>query len=242
MMKVIRVESQESNDNDSLLAWAKQFSLRKRLDSQLSTLITLLLLSACGFSPLYSSSYQASQLVDLASVAVEVSSDRTTEDFSKIESNVARRYSELFKAEINERTNSATASTPKRFTLSISLTEQQSSQFVNPDGTASRGALTYASHYKVTRLSDMKIIATGSIARTSSYNTAPNADYTSYVSLEDARKRAIMELAQAYKLRLAELVPTLADPNAGEKTTENTNKPVPVLQPAPSYETLRSRH
>ena len=111
---------------------------------------------------------------------------------------------------------------------------------MNPDGTASRGDKVYDSSYTISSLADGKRIATGSIQRTSSYNTSPNADYASYVSIEDARKRGILELAQDYKFRLAALLPTLNDPEAIAPEPTLPDKTLPVLQPIKGYETLRS--
>jgi hypothetical protein len=202
----------------------------------------MLLLGACGFQPLHSRAYEASQPVNLSMLQIEVSGTEAQLDVTRGDTGVPRRYSELLKAEISESPRVLPTGQATSFKLSISFTEQQAAQFVNPDGTASRGTLNYVSRYEITRLGDKKAIARGDLTRMSSYNTAPNADYTSYISLEDARKRGILELAQAYKLRLAQLMPVLANPDAAEMLQKTDDVALPALQPAPSYETLRSRN
>lgn len=192
----------------------------------LSSSVLLLLLGACGFQPMHSQSYREQLSVDLSALIIEVEGSRTD---SQHVSNVGRRYSELLEAEITDQVNPGGVRSAKQFKLAISYNEQQVGLFVNPDGTASRGDIIYTSNYTITRLSDQMTVASGSLNRTSSYSTSPTADYASYVSIEDARKRGILELAQDYKLRLAALVPTLNNPTriAVEKPQEN----IPILQP-----------
>ena len=105
--------------------------------------------------------------------------------------------------------------------------------------TASRGDLLYNSTYTITRRRDGKVVATGTLQGTSSYNSSPTADYASYVSIENARKQGVTELAQAYKLRLAALLPTLNDPTASAIVAPAVG-PSTELQPDHSRETFRS--
>jgi hypothetical protein len=197
--------------------------------------LSLVTLSACGFTPLHSQSYRESQALNLSSIAV-VASGETTANASSIANNIPRRYSELLRAEIEDQVNPAADMAEKLFTLTIRFTETDVALFVKPDGTASRGDLTYYSTYIITRMHDGKQLGSGSIQRVSSYNTSSTADYASYVSIEDARKRGILELAQDYKLRLAVILPSLND-------AKPLPAPVlaPALQPARSYETFSPR-
>jgi hypothetical protein len=200
--------------------------------------MSMLLLASCGFQPLHSQSYRESQALNLSSIAV-VASGETTTNAASIASNIPRRYSELLRAEIEDQVNPAADVAEKLFTLTITFTETDVPLFVKPDGTASRGDLTYYSTYVITRTRDGKQLSSGAIQRVSSYNTSSSADYASYVSIEDARKRGILELAQDYKLRLAVLLPALNAPDAAPATPAMT--PAPALQPSRSYETFRAR-
>ncbi len=206
---------------------------------------SLLLLTACGFQPVHGQSYHASQSADLSSILFEVSGVDGTPNAVGSNAMVARRYSELLKAEITDQLNPTGTRAEKQFKVAISYTEQQVGLFVNPDGTASRGDLVLTSSYTITRLADAKPITTGSITRTSSFNTSPTADYASYVSIEDARKRGIIELAQDYKLRLAGLLPMINDPasllNNPPKKPEKKPEDSPLLEIRRPDETYRPR-
>lgn len=154
-------------------------------------LAALLALAACGFRPVHGRDYQAEQSDHLASIAVVV--DNT-------------RQGQLLKAEIERGVNPDYTRAEKLYTLSIQLSEQDLYLFINPDGTAGRGDVQFTSTYTLTRNLDGKVIKAGRLNRVSSYNISETADYATYVSEEDARKRGVVELAQDYKLRLANLM------------------------------------
>lgn len=198
-----------------------------------------LTLASCGFEPLHSEAYRASQAVDLSSIRV-LAVGSTTENAVAVANNMDRRYSELLTAEIEGQVNPTSLAAEKLYTLAITFNELDAASFVKPDGTASRGDLNYTSTYTITRLRDAKTVASGTIQRVSTYNTSPSADYASYVSIEDARKRGILELAQDYKLRLASLLPALNNPYA-QAVKAPEPEVAPPLQPMRGYETLRSR-
>lgn len=154
-------------------------------------LAALLALAACGFRPVHGRDYQAQQDASLSSVQVSV--DNT-------------RLGQLLKAEIETGVNPGYEHAEKRYALNITLSENDVYLFVNPDGTAGRGDVVFTSSYQLVRNADRKTIKTGTLKRVSSYNISESADYATYVSEEDARRRGIVELAQDYKLRLANLM------------------------------------
>lgn len=201
--------------------------------SHLSLLLTCHLLIACGFTPLHGQTYREANSVDLSSLIIEVAGVNATANATSV---LPRRYGELLEAEIRDRVDPGAVHQAKQFTLTINFSETESSLFVNPDGTASRGDLIYDSHYTITRIADSKQVASGTIQRISSYNTAPTAEYTSYVARETARKRGMIELAQEYKLRMATLLPTLNNPEATAVEAQ-PDKNLPELQKQRPYET-----
>lgn len=154
-------------------------------------LAALLALAACGFRPVHGSEYQAQQNNSLAAVQVEV--DTT-------------RLGQLLKAEIENGVNPDYRRAEKLYTLAIALSETDAYLFINPDGTAGRGDVQLSSTYTLRRTLDGAVVKTGRLNRVSSYNISETADYATYVSQEDARKRGIVELAQDYKLRLSNLM------------------------------------
>ncbi len=210
-----------------------------RMCAGFSLLVSLvcLLVSACGFEPLHADAQRQGRSVDLANIQITVSANAAAVG-NRRSSIIPRRYLELLKVEIEDNVNPHAQRGEKRFALDVSFSENDIALFVNPDGTASRGDLNYTSSYAIKRLSDGVVVASGSLVRVSSYNSSPTADFASYVSIEDARKRGILELAQDYKLRLATLLPTLNDPKANAIEPKPV-APAPALQPVRNYETLR---
>ena len=204
-------------------------------------LLLTILLSACGFQPLQGTEYRSSLGVDLSSININVDTQplKSMTSFStSTDSTPPRHYGELLKAEIRDRVNPLNSSAPKLYDMKITYAESNVSIFVRPDGTAGRGNLVYNSAYTITRISDQKVVANGSVSSVASYNSSPTADYAAYMSLEDARKRAVLDLAQTYELRLAALLPTLNDPKA--TAIEKIPTDLPVLQPVHGYENSTS--
>ena len=153
-----------------------------------AALTTLLLLVACGFQPLHGRAYRANQSIDLSSIMVNVDTSRS---------------GQLLEAEIKDAINPAFEKREKLYRLTIKITQSEERLFINPDGSSGRSDIPVTSHYVLSRLTDGTVLDKGDITRVSSYNTSQTADYSSYVSLQDAQKRAIIELAQSYKLRIA---------------------------------------
>ncbi|OYW14265.1 MAG: hypothetical protein B7X02_00390, partial [Rhodospirillales bacterium 12-54-5] len=115
------------------------------------------------------------------------------------------RNGQLLEAEIKDAINPDYEHHEKIYGLNIAINSTETRLFINPDGTSTRSDIPLTSSYTLTRLSDGKLLDKGTITRISSYNTS-NADYSSYVSLRDAQRRGVMELAQNYKLRLANVL------------------------------------
>lgn len=156
-----------------------------------------LLVTACGFQPLHSQAYRAQQAIDLSSLVVQVDTDRR---------------GQLLEAEIADAVNPDYQPAQKLYLLDIDLTETDIPLFINPDGTSARGDIRLSSTYRLHRIADNMLVDKGSISRISSYNTSDQAaeGYASFVSLEDAKQRAVLELAQDYKLRMANLLSKLS--------------------------------
>ncbi len=158
--------------------------------------LTGLLLTSCGFQPLHSQSYRAEQRVAMSAVQVKV-------DHS--------RLGQLLEAEIADDVNPDYQQTPKTYELKVHLSVQDIALFINPDGTSARGDIRWVSNYELVKIADGTVVNTGNLTRVSSYNTGEDAStgYASFVSVEDAKKRGIIELGQDYKLRLANVLAQL---------------------------------
>ncbi len=149
-----------------------------------------LLLSACGFEPVHGRHAQDHySAVGLERVAVSVEGDQ--------------RLSQLLEAELADQLNPDYVRAPKDYTLSISITETLAGVFINPDGTSSRNNVNFDTTYILTKEGEQNPHDQGVISRVSSYNISERADYATFVAQQDARKRAVLELARAYKFKLA---------------------------------------
>lgn len=154
------------------------------------------LLTACGFQPLHGKAYREQQGIDLSALTVQVDNSRR---------------GQLLEAELSDAINPDFVRAEKLYRLSINLKEVDIPLFINPDGTSARGDIRLDSTYQLVRLADNAVVHSGSIQRISSYNTSDRAaeGYASYISVEDAKKRSTIELAQDYKLRMANLLTRL---------------------------------
>lgn len=161
----------------------------------LAIALALTLLAACGFEPVHGQRSSGTTYAGLEAIDVVVT-DRA-------------RLSQLLQAELEDQLNPDYISVPKRYTLSITLTEELTTAFLNPDGTSSRNDVALKSTYVLTPINPGTPPHSGRITRVSSYNVSDRADYATYVAEQDARKRSILELANAYKLRMAGLMAEL---------------------------------
>lgn len=184
-------------------------------------LLAVSALTGCGFEPVHGRAARAARVHRVESVRVVT--DNT-------------RLGQLLKAEIEDQTNPAGLRAEKPFTLTITTAETEISLFINLDGTSSRGDMQYVSSYVLTRTADGQKMDSGSITRISSYNISENADYASYVSREDARKRGIIELARDYNLRLSNLVPRLNGEVQPEPVSEPQPAPAPLMPVQDNHE------
>lgn len=182
-------------------------------------------LAGCGFEPVHGQATRARFELPLNAISIET--DRTP-------------LAQLLRAEIEDGINPGANREEHLFRLTIGLTETETSLFINPDGTSSRGDIVFSSQYSLARAKDGKVVDTGSLSRLSSYNISENADYATYVSREDARKRAVIELAQDYKLRLANLLPKINDPHATPNPPQ-ANNPQNLILPGSLNENFPAR-
>ena len=161
-------------------------------------LLMITTLSACGFEPMHGRAYQEQTLSgELAAIEVHTPSGI---------------LGELLRAEIEDAVNPEYRNVAPRYRLDIKIVEQDIPLFIRLDGTSNRGDILYTSDYTLVRISDNTVLHKGSLKRVSSYNSSDvAANYSAYVSKEDAKKRAVLELAQDYKLRLANLSARLSE-------------------------------
>jgi LPS-assembly lipoprotein len=157
-----------------------------------SLLVIMLALSACGFQPLYGQRSNDGSPQTLAGVSVDPISASTG------------RMGQQFKADLEDKLNPQGAVPPRpSYRLSATLVSTSSAIGIARDGTVSRYNVYLDSAYTLYRNSDGKPVTKGSLRHVSSYNNIANEYFSTYVSEEDAVKRGITELAEAYRQRLS---------------------------------------
>lgn len=212
---VAALPSESTNSPRSGVGLGDHNPIRGAALKTLIGLIVLFAISGCGFQPVHGTQTRAEYASQIESV--EIVTDNT-------------RSGQLLKAEIQDLANPTAQRSEKLFVLKITVTETEMSLFINPDGTSGRGDYQFTSNYVLSRKFDGKVIDMGTLTRSSSYNNALTADFSTFVSREAAKRRGIVELAQDYKLRLGNLVPKINDPNAKPSGAGILKKP-PVTRP-----------
>ena len=189
-----RVVPSEQRTVDAL--WSNRNSTHaSRTTHHVPLLLLLLALSACGFEPLHGHQHQEKIIAaNLAGIQIEAPSGR---------------LGETLKADIEDSINPNFRPGPTNYRLVLTLDQQEIAQFINPDGTASRGKIRIISNYQLIRIADNEVIATGTLQRAGAFNSDEQVDYATYISREDARRRAIVDLAHDYRLRLTNLAPRM---------------------------------
>ncbi len=127
---------------------------------------------------------------------------------------VPGRVGQVFRNRLEDNLNPNASAAPKQYRLSVSLATISTPGIVDTTGAILRYTLRMDSHYTLIRNSDGKIIHTGDIRRTASYNNVPNAYFSTYVSQEDTTTRLAESLAEEYRMRLASI---LSSHNAGQE-------------------------
>ena len=149
-----------------------------------------LVLSACGFQPMYGAKGSAPE-ASIAGVKIEASGQD-------------RRMGQQLKFDLEDKLNPAGAVPAlPAYRLSVSLESSVGGIGVARDGTVSRYNVYLTSQYALYRTGESKPVTTGSLQHVSSYNNLVNQYYSTYISEQDAIRRGITELAELYRQRLS---------------------------------------
>lgn len=148
-----------------------------------------LLLSACGFEPLYAK--------------------KDTHDVSKVFAGVKVDFvdsghpGQQLRAKLEDSLNPDGAlPVNPAYRLTVTFTSSAVPIGVARDGTVSRYNVYSNSHYILYRNSDNKAITSGDVSYVNSYNNLTNEYFSTYVSSEDAVTRNIDQLGELYRQRL----------------------------------------
>lgn len=155
---------------------------------QIGVLCAAVALSACGYHPLYGqNSVSAQSQADLANIYVEPIKDRA---------------GQLLRSALTHRLSPKAQNRTRIFKLEVTIDESISELAVERDASATRGNLTLTANYTLTRATNGQIMTAGAITTVSSYNIL-SSDFATLSAENDSRERAINNLAETLRMRLA---------------------------------------
>ena len=147
-----------------------------------------LVLSACGFEPLYGDREQTAAAEDqLELVTVPP---------------IADHVGQLVRIELTNRLTPTQPAPTALYTLPVTLTESRASLAVRKDASATRANLTINATFELYRISDGFRLTSGNIRSVNSYDVV-DSDYATLVAESDTRRRGAKDIADGIIDRLA---------------------------------------
>jgi LPS-assembly lipoprotein len=157
----------------------------------LIAVVVLTGVGACGFRPMYGPRPVA---------------DPVTADLSSIEvARIPDRPGQSLRNQLRDRLNPARLATPTRYTLQVALRESIRELALERSGLATRGNLTMIADFSLIDDTTGQVLLTASSRTQASYNILagqPTSQFSSLTAQQDARDRALTELAGAIPVRL----------------------------------------
>lgn len=203
-----------------------------------------LMLAACGFQPMYGRQDGAEKTALQAGVRIDPIAGIASTEGDK---NVERRLGQMFRIGLEEKLNPGGVIPPNpKYRLATTLGHSQAAIGVARDGTISRYNVYLASTYRLYRIADDKLIASGALQHVVGYNNITNQYFSSYVGEEDALKRGLGEMSELYRQRLGAYLTVHPEgtaaaaagkPGAGETLPvflPGSDSNIPVLAPGAS--------
>lgn len=151
-----------------------------------AVLMALLAVAACGFQPIHGQRSEASGDA-LAAIDIGLIADRT---------------GQMLRNELLQQMQPRGGTTPARYGLAIALSESLQDLAIRKDETATRANLIMTARFAVTSRADGKALFNSSVQSANSYNVL-TSDFATLSAREDARRRAVQQLATGIKQRLS---------------------------------------
>jgi LPS-assembly lipoprotein len=162
-----------------------------------------IILSACGFSPLYGEHSQSASVVSqLALIKVPPINDRT---------------GQLVRIELTDRLTPTQAGSPAAYLLPVTLTETRQNLAVRKDATATRANLVIRAAFRLLRISDGVELTSGIIRSVNSYDIV-DSNYATLAAESDARRRGAKDVADGIVNRLAIFIFSSQHPRSSGQT------------------------
>jgi LPS-assembly lipoprotein len=149
-----------------------------------------LLVSGCGFQPMYGDNSVFAQNTPLSG--------------NLIIDPIAGHEGQIFRVALEDKLNpEGLKSSKPEYRLQVSFTKLQIPTVVKSDGTILRYDVKYVSKFRLLRTADGKELLTDTVTRMGSYNVTVNANFATYEAEQDTIERTLQELAEDYVLRLS---------------------------------------
>jgi len=173
---------------------------------------SLLMLTGCGFQPVYQQSAETEALAAfLSNIRIQVN-----------ESPQRTRTGQLLQHELEDLLYS-TDNPNKPYVLSILLSTSQGSVLINPDGQIARYNYRASSEFSLTSIThpdeQYTPLLSGTTQSVVTYNVVPS-DFATYIAQKDAKKRLAREVAEEIRNRLVTAYydkPTLRQDDADQE-------------------------
>lgn len=167
----------------------RSVEMQKKISAFLCICISAVLLSACGFTPMYGAKNQEALNVG---IIIDAPHDE-----------MGQQLQQNLEDQLNP-----PGGVPAKpmYLLSASLDTAVGSIGVGRDGTVSRYNVTLISNYKLVRISDSTIVHQGQVRQVSSFNNQTNQYFSTYISQKDSIRRGIIELTELYRQRITTLL------------------------------------
>ena len=153
----------------------------------LGTCTLLMALAACGFSPLYGGPENRNINQELAYVNI---------------TSIEERDGQIIHNFLLDRLNPSGRRADSRYTLSVAVSRTTHEIGLKFTEEATRAKLTLIARYFLTRDTDGKILAEGSVRSVNSYNIS-DSEFARVASERDATERAAREVSDEIKTRLS---------------------------------------
>jgi len=162
--------------------------MRKITVCTLHFCISALLLTACGFQPLYGKKTDDAKSKLMAGIKID---------------SIAGRSGQQFKIALEDRLNPPGGVHNPTYRLNVTLVSNETAIGVARDNTVSRYNMYLTSHYTLYRIADNKAVTSGDLTYVNSYNNLANAYFSTYTAQGDATSRGLVELSELYRQRLS---------------------------------------
>ena len=163
----------------------------------------LIVLSGCGFKPVYSDRHGQNVKAEFSAIKIELIKDRIGQQLHN---------------QLLDKVNPFGRPASPQYSLTVKLSESKRELAVKKSEIATRANLNFSATFNLTRLRpSTKALLTGTSKVVSSYNIL-QSDYATSVAEKDARRRAVRELSADIANRLAAYFQLQHDPqNQGIK-------------------------